>query len=222
MVAREATLRDNVRTPSARVPLRGWIVSEQPSFVEILERLQRGEQDAATEVFRRYAGRLVALARTRLNPLLRRKAGAEDVVQSAFRSFFEHLANGEFQLKNWESLWGLLVVITLRKCRRQSRHYQGAKRNVHKEVTGPEPFASYDVGAVIVDREPTPHEAAVLAETVDELLQGLDERDRQILRLRLQGHTAIEIGYRVGFTRFTVEGVLKKIRRKLKKQQDLE
>jgi RNA polymerase sigma factor (sigma-70 family) len=133
-----------------------------------------------------------------------------------------HLTNGEFRLKNWESLWGLLVVITLRKCRRQSRLYRGSKRDVHKEVAGPEPGASSEVGAVLVGREPTPHEAAVLAETVDELLQGLDERDRQILRLRLQGHTAIEIGYRVGFTQFTVEGVLKKIRKKLKKQQDLE
>ena len=53
-------------------------------------------------------------------------------------------------------------------------------------------------------------------------MRDLDERDRQILQLRLLGHTAVEIGDRVGYTQFTVEGVLKRIRKRWKERRDAE
>jgi RNA polymerase sigma-70 factor (ECF subfamily) len=197
-------------------------LQDETTFLEALERLRRGENDAATAVFQRYAGRLVAVAKARLNRQLRQKADPEDVVQSVFRSFFDHLADGEFQLKSWDSLWGLLVVMAVRKCYREARYYGGAKRDVRKELAGPGLSESSDAQTAIVGREPTPSEAAVLADTLEELMRDLDDRDRQILRLRLQGHTAIEIGDLVGFTQFTVEGVLKKIRNRWKKLRDAE
>jgi RNA polymerase sigma factor (sigma-70 family) len=80
--------------------------------------------------------------------------------------------------------------------------------------------SSDDSGVAIVDRQPSPHEAAVLAETLKELMRDLDERDRNILQLRLQGHSAAEIGDQVGYTQFTVEGVLKRIRKRWKHLRD--
>ena len=42
----------------------------------------------------------------------------EDIVQNAFHSFFQGVANGRFlsQLDDRDNLWRLLVVITARKC----------------------------------------------------------------------------------------------------------
>src|SRR5262245_45513855 len=192
----------------------------ESSFDDLLDRLRRRDDDAATHVFQRYAGRLLAVARGRLNPVLRQKTDPEDVLQSAFRTFFHHVADGDYELIDWESLWGLLVVITLRKCHRQGRHYLGAGRDVRKEQTTPLPAESSGADLSVIARDPGPEEAAILTETLEELLRGLDERDCRILQLRLQGHTAAEVGDLLGYTQFTVEAVLKKIRKRWSKMRD--
>jgi hypothetical protein len=43
-------------------------VSSNPSFEDLMARLRAGQNDAATEVFNRFAGRLIALARKQLDP----------------------------------------------------------------------------------------------------------------------------------------------------------
>lgn len=194
----------------------------QSSFVDVMERLRRGENDAATEVFRRYAGRLLALARSRLNPLLRRKADPDDVLQSAFKSFFHLVADGVFELRDWDSLWGLLVTMAVRKCHRQARHYHGAKRDLRREQAVTTTADSSQGDIELAGAEPTPEEAAAVADTLEELMRDLEDRDRLILQLRLQGHTAAEIGDLAGYTQFTIEGVLKKIRKRWKKLRDQE
>ena len=58
------------------------------SFDELMVRLRSGEDEAAREVFVRFARRLVGLARHHLDARLTAKTDAEDVVQSAYKSFF--------------------------------------------------------------------------------------------------------------------------------------
>lgn len=190
------------------------------SFAVVLERLRRGEEDAATEVYRRFAGRLMAVARERLNPLLRRKADPEDIIQSAYGSFFYHLADGEYELRNWSSLWGVLLLIVTRRCCRLARRYNADKRDLHNEVAvaGGDDWSDR---IPLPGREPSPEDAAVLADLLDKLLRSLpDDRDREILQLRLQGCTVAEIGERVGYTRGTVRGVLDTIRKRCEGLQD--
>ncbi len=61
-----------------------------PKSRELLEQFLAGQGEAATAIFERYVERLLALARTRLGARLRRRVDPEDVVQSAYRSFFLH------------------------------------------------------------------------------------------------------------------------------------
>ena len=63
-------------------------MTDDDTFSRLMARLRAGEDAAAREVFERFAGRLVALARRRCNRLLARKVDPEDVVQSAYKSFF--------------------------------------------------------------------------------------------------------------------------------------
>jgi RNA polymerase sigma-70 factor (ECF subfamily) len=88
------------------------------SFAELLARLRAGDDAAGHEVFRRFAHQLVALAHGRISTALRHKVDPEDVVQSAFKSFFRRFSEGDMEVVNWNSLWGLLTLITVRKrCR---------------------------------------------------------------------------------------------------------
>jgi RNA polymerase sigma-70 factor (ECF subfamily) len=192
------------------------------SFADLMARLRSADPDAARDVFHRFADRLIGLAHRRLGRKVLPKVGAEDVVQSAFKSFFVRYSEGQFELGNWDGLWGLLVTITLRKCWRQARRFHGPVHDVDREA-GPAPAGeTVDDGWEGLSREPTPEEAATLAETVEQLLGGLGERERQVCELRLEGYTVPEISERVGRTEFTVEGILKKIRRSLRRLRDVD
>jgi RNA polymerase sigma-70 factor (ECF subfamily) len=185
-------------------------MASDSSFHAFLTQLRAGDEAAAAECFRRYARRLVGLAQTRLSRQLRSKVDAEDVVQSVFRSFFVRNARGEYDLGDWGGLWGLLVVITLRKCGRQAAQFRSARRDVSRERA---PAAG--AAAEAVADEPTPAEAAALADTVRVLLEPFPERDRQIIGLRLQGYSVPEISARVQRTERTVFRVLEKVRERL-------
>jgi RNA polymerase sigma-70 factor (ECF subfamily) len=190
-------------------------VSHLSGFHDLMARLDAGDADAAGEVFRRFAGRLVGLARCKLGGRLRAKVDPEDVLQSVYKSFFRRHAGGELELTSWDGLWGLLTVITVRKCSRWAERFRTGRRDLDREVTAAAdgPDAGWDALA----REPTPVEAALLAETVERLLAGLDAKERAIVTLALQGADPAEIGAAVGRTRRTVNRVLRRVRQDLER-----
>jgi RNA polymerase sigma-70 factor (ECF subfamily) len=187
------------------------------SFEQIMGRLRTGDAEAAAQVFHRFAGRLIGLARTRLDARLRQNVDPEDVLQSAYKSFFLRYGDGQFDPHNWESLWALLTVITLRKCGRWRERFHAGRRDLNAEVPqAPDPEASGTTWEGL-DREPTPAEAALLAETVEQLLRDLDEREREIVSLALQGYTAPEIGNQLNRPRRTVYRILERIKKHLER-----
>src|SRR3954466_10228051 len=91
--------------------------------------LKGGDVAAAQPIWERYHRRLVGLAREKLRGARRRAADEEDVVQSAFHSFFRGVARGRFpQLNDRDNLWRLLVVITARKALDQLAHEHAKRR----------------------------------------------------------------------------------------------
>ncbi len=194
-------------------------MAEDLSFADLLDRLRRDDEQAARQLFRRFAGRLIGLARSRLDERLRGKADPEDVMQSVFKSFFARLGGGQYELDSWDSLWSLLTVITLRKCGYRTRHFRAGRRDVRREQPPPDaedPAADWQALA----REPSPDEAAVLGETVEQLLRGLDERERAVVELSLQGYKAPEIGPRVGVAERSVYRVLERVKGRLERLRD--
>lgn len=55
---------------------------------KLLRDWQDGDERAASLLFERYVDRLLVLARNKLSPRMKRRIDPEDVVQSAYRSFF--------------------------------------------------------------------------------------------------------------------------------------
>src|SRR5262245_24535885 len=81
----------------------GWReMTDMDSFAAWMQRLRAGEDDAAREVFERFARRLVLLARARFDKQLAHRVDPEDVVQSAFKSFFIRQREGNFQFGDWD------------------------------------------------------------------------------------------------------------------------
>jgi RNA polymerase sigma-70 factor (ECF subfamily) len=180
-----------------------------PSFGDLMARLRASDEEAAKRVFQQFAQRLIALARSRLDDRLRRKVDPEDILQSVFKSFFCRQAQGEFELDSWESLWSLLSVITVRKCGRWRRYFHAERRNLQAEISSWEVFAD----------EPTPEEAAILTETLEQVMRGLEGSEREMVMLSLQGYTVAEISDQVDRTRRTVQRVLQRVRQRLERLQ---
>jgi RNA polymerase sigma factor (sigma-70 family) len=188
-------------------------MSDENSFHDLLARLDQGQCDAQTEVFRRFAERLVKLARSRLDDRIRKTTDPEDVMQSVWNSFFVRQQAGKFALKDWAGLWAVLVVMTVHKCGRRSVAAQRAKRDVTREMNPQSsPPDDSSSGWEAIDRAPSPDEAATLTEMVEYVMAGLDEREQNILSLRLQGFTVPEISEEVGLTERSVHRKLAAIR----------
>jgi RNA polymerase sigma-70 factor (ECF subfamily) len=194
-------------------------MSAEESFEEVMTRLRAGDQAAAAEVFARYARRLIALARLHLDGRLRQKVDPEDILQSVFKSFFLRQGRGEFDLGGWDGLWALLSVITLRKCARQRDHFNALCRDVSREAAPPASEKS-DASWLALARDPTPAEAALLAETVELLLRDLKEREREIVSLALQGYTPSEISAQLNRPRRTVYNLLERVKKRLRARSE--
>lgn len=196
-------------------------LSSFDSFAGLMDRLRAGDDQAAAAVFVRFAQRLVGLARTRLSPKMAAKVDPEDVVQSAYKSFFVRQREGELEIGNWDSLWGLLTLITLRKCADRAAYYGAEKRDVKREQAPAADTASTVPGDWALDREPRPEEAVVLTETVESLFTHMDDPDeRAILELSLQGYTALEISEKLQRAERSVRRLRERIRKKLERLQE--
>ncbi len=88
-------------------------------------------------MFHRFVRRLIALARSQLDSWIRSRVEPEDVVQSVFRSFFTRFESAQFQVDGWDSLWTVLALITVRKCRNRMEFWHAAKRDLQREASQP-------------------------------------------------------------------------------------
>jgi len=175
---------------------------------DLLALLHSGDEEAARAIFEQYAERLTRLARSRLSASLAARVDAEDIVQSAWRSFFTAARAGQFQVEHGGDLWRLLVEVTLHKLYRQAARHQAQLRSVRREQALGDSAAAAAV-------EPTPAEAAAAADELDAVMRQLPPRGRQALALRLEGYEHAEIAEQLGCHERTVRRDLAEARRVL-------
>jgi RNA polymerase sigma factor (sigma-70 family) len=193
-------------------------MSSEGSVTRWVTALKGGDVAAAQPLWERYHRQLVSLARQKLQAARRRAADEEDVVQSAFHSFFEGVARGRFpQLDDRDNLWRLLVVITARKALDQLA-YEQCKRRGGGTVQGESRISpggpTWDEAAIeqVVGEEPTPEFAAQVAEQYQRLLDLLDETLRQVAVWKMEGLTNDEVAGRLNCSHRTVARKLGTIR----------
>jgi DNA-directed RNA polymerase specialized sigma24 family protein len=185
-----------------------------------IDQLKAGDPAAAERLWERYFEQLVTLARIRLRSTPRRVADEEDVALSAFDSFCRGVEHGRFpELLHRDSLWRLLVTITLRKAHNLRRDEQRQKRG-GGQVLGESEWRDAADSAIaeagldqVVGREPTPEWAAQVAEECRRLLGRLNDAALQTLALlKMEGYTNQEVAARLGCGLRTVERKLRLVR----------
>jgi RNA polymerase sigma factor (sigma-70 family) len=178
---------------------------------DLLQRFQAGDQQAAEQLFTRYAQRLTRLAEQHLSRKLAARVDGEDVVQSVFRTFFRRTAAGEFQIDGSAQLWQLLVKITLLKARAKARYHTADRRDAGAEL----PAGADDWLPQAVAHEPGPEEAVILVDQIEALLRGLPPLHAQVLEHRLQGYAVTDIAVAMDVSRQTIHRVLNLLQERL-------
>jgi DNA-directed RNA polymerase specialized sigma24 family protein len=186
-------------------------MSADGSVTRWLDQLQLGDAAAVQQLWQRYFGRLVGLARRKLADSPRRVADEEDVALSAFDSFCRNAQQGRFpDLADRDGLWRLLVVLTARKAghlrRDQARLKRGGAAQV--EAGGDDRDLLRDV----LSREPDPAFAALAADQHRHLMSVMSDDLRQVALLRMQGENVEEIAARLGYASRSIKRKLQLIR----------
>lgn len=172
--------------------------------------LADGDPDTVQQFWEQYGGPMRRVAERQIANRLKTRVDADDIVQSACRTFFRRIGEGEFELNGTESLWRLLLTITLNKARMQARYHTRDRRNVGREQAIPEAGAFQ------------PSESVSFLDTVDfsdlleHVLGQLDDEQKQILTMTLDGKAQAEIAKALGCSERTVRRMRGRIQEQLR------
>lgn len=185
------------------------------SSAELLARWRAGDEQAAGKLWRRYAVRLIALARKRLSASMNRHVDPEDLVQSAYRCFFAGDRGQRYVLRHSGDLWRLLVAITLHKVHDQAKRHRAKKRDLSLEQHFGEATSLQHLQTQMLAHDPTPAEAAALTDELELVLRTLTPEQRRMVEMRLQGYQLDEIAAATRHHERTVRRVMKGFKQQL-------
>jgi RNA polymerase sigma factor (sigma-70 family) len=178
---------------------------------ELLTRFQRGDREAAGQLYDRYAERLRALTRRKSSTALACRLDPDDIVQSVFRNFFHAAREGGYDVPPGEDLWKLLLVIALNKIRARGTFHRAAKRDVRRtrRIDALDPYT-------LAKENPHGQTALTFLRMVaEEALEQLPPMQRRIVELRVEGYQVHEIAKMTGRSLRTVERTLQQCRKHL-------
>jgi RNA polymerase sigma-70 factor (ECF subfamily) len=176
----------------------------------LLRQFRSGEIDASTELYMKYAGRLIGLTMRKSGADLARQVDPEDIVQSVFRTFFRRVEDGQYDVPEGEDIWKLLLVIALNKIRAVATYHKAAKRDIRRTEGNVPP----EIYAAFSDNR---DEVALtsLRMVIEEMMEDLLDVNRRIVMMRIEGFELAEIANEVRRSKRTVERVLQNFRGRL-------
>jgi RNA polymerase sigma-70 factor, ECF subfamily len=184
---------------------------ESKENLDLIALWRAGDQNAAQQVFDRYAARLLALARKRISQRIASRVDAEDVVQSVFRTFFHRAKEGRFEFEDQDDLFKLLVRITVHKTLRQVEYHKAGKRDASMETPQGDD-ASSERMQHFLSREPSPDTEAAFLDQLEHFLCQLKPQERRILEMRLQGYSNDEITAELGIIDRRIRRIIERVR----------
>jgi RNA polymerase sigma factor (sigma-70 family) len=189
-------------------------MSDAPArdFQTLLALAGQGDEAALGELVRQYEPKVRIVARVLLG--LRPYLDSVDLAQSVHKSIVTGLRDQRFAMTGPDDLIGLAITVLRRKAAKHWRHLQRQRRlsGVSSEKS------TGDLTGVLTALSCTGTDPAVEAQfrdQVDHLCTHLDDAEKQILDLRLEGYTPAEIADRIGVSRVALRVRLTRLRQRL-------
>ncbi len=173
-----------------------------PSLISLLiPRFKAGDPEAREALILELQQFLERVADRQIDPKLRQKAGASDIVQLSLMRIVEKF--DQFQGKTSAELHAWIKTIVLNEANGQRRKFHTEKRDLKREFSFDGPSESRPTGSP-QDKNLTPSSATLKSERLEkfhEILEQLPPDYAAVIRLRsFDGLSFREIGERLGRT----------------------
>jgi RNA polymerase sigma factor (sigma-70 family) len=169
-------------------------MSTPASFDDLIRRVRAGDQDAATELVKRYEPAIRRAVRFRLGDALARSLDSMDICQSVLGSFFVRAAAGQYDLERPAQLLKLLVAMARNKLAMQARAQARQRRDYRREQ------AAGQDEELFVAHDPSPSQFVAGKELLEQAQKLLSAEERQLVELRKEGLEWGDIAQRLGGT----------------------
>ena len=183
-------------------------------FTDLIARASGGDAAALDELARQYEPKVRVVARVLLGPALRPYLDTVDLAQSVHKSIMVGLRDNKFEIVGPDQLVGLALTVLRRKA---AKHWRHLRRQRRLSGDGPAPQGDSLPGLLTALSSPgtDPAADAEFRDQMDHLCSHLDAAEKQILDLRLEGHTPSEIADRIGVSRVALRVRLTRLRQRL-------
>jgi RNA polymerase sigma factor (sigma-70 family) len=187
-------------------------------FTTLVARVRRGDEGALAALLQHYEAEVRLAARVLLGRALRCHVDSADLVQSVHHSLVLGLRQNKFELSTPQQLLALTLTMVRRKVARHWRRAQRQQR-LHQEAAETRPVA--DLLTALSSPEADPAAEAQYHDTLDHLCRRLEERDRRLIELRLQGYSTAEAARQLGVDADVLRVRLSRLRRRLRESNAL-
>jgi DNA-directed RNA polymerase specialized sigma24 family protein len=186
-------------------------MSEQ-EFADLFARARQGDQGALAALQAALEEKLRKAAHRRLGRVLRRYVGSMDIVQSAQRTLLRGLRAGKYDVPGPEKLTALALRILQRKVAQKWRKVRKDLRLSDRLAQGANSRSAAPDGAA---------RAVENAELVHHLMKYMNETEKELVRLCLQGHTITSAAEHLKLTPAYARVLLGRMRARLAAMFDL-
>lgn len=178
-----------------------------------LHELKHGNPDGAQAIWERYFVRLVNLARERIRDRAFVLQDEEDVALSVLNRFCRAAQEGRVpDITNRNGLWYLLAKMTAQKLVDRNRYQTAMCRTPHDGDGREGGSVEYVIGDT-----PSPEFGMMMGDALQSLFKSLQKKPqlRRVLIERMEGRSNEEIADAMGYSRRTVQQMVKEIQDKL-------
>jgi RNA polymerase sigma-70 factor (ECF subfamily) len=182
-------------------------------FTALVARVRLGDESALAALLQLYEPEVRRAARVLLGRAMRSHLDSADLVQSVHHSLMLGLRQNKFALEGPQQLLALTVTMVRRKI---ARHWRRLQRQQRLESEALETQASADAPTAPGGRESDPAAEVQYRDTLDHVCSKLEERDRRLVELRLQGYSTAEAARCLGEDADILRVRLSRLRRRLR------
>jgi RNA polymerase sigma factor (sigma-70 family) len=190
-------------------------MTEASDFDLLLTAARSGDEAAMQQLIEQYEPELRIVARNRLSSALRPHLDTIDLVQSVHRSLMIGLRDARFDITSPQKLIALAVTIVQRKAAKHWRHLKRQQR-----LSGHEESKNDLVETMLSlksDREDELSEITT-RELLSQWLGKMDAVERQLIELRLEGYSTIEIAHQLQLDADVLRVKLSRLRKRLRER----
>jgi RNA polymerase sigma-70 factor (ECF subfamily) len=173
----------------------GEIHISPDDFASLLKRAAENDSAAQAQLCQHYEAKVRIVARVLLGPALRSHFDSIDLVQSVHRSLLLGLRDEKFDISSPEKLIALASTIVRRKV---ARKWRRERRQVSLGTNSEMSEGLAQTLSSLSSPDTDPAKVAEYNDLLAKFCEKLNDVERRMLEMRLQGHTSAEVAQALG------------------------